>query len=141
MAHPHLTGGWDAAESQLPKWTLDRPSYDKKSGFRRWLISGTESEIRQLTLAMTGFPGETLTRVMVGPGDTGDYVFHEGHVTQFPQNHAIGNSYASPGIPANKLNTPGWNYCRWLEGATHLRLNVNSLQHCLATSGHAGFWC
>ena len=68
VAHPRLTGVWDAAESQLPKWTLDRPSYDKKSGFRRWLISGTESEIRQLTLATTGFPGETATGVMVGPG-------------------------------------------------------------------------
>ncbi|MCX6875909.1 MAG: hypothetical protein NTW21_19175 [Verrucomicrobia bacterium] len=68
VVHPHLTGVWDAAESPLPKWTLDRPSYDKKSGFRGWLISGTESEIRKLALARTGFPAETPTRVLVGPG-------------------------------------------------------------------------
>ncbi|MCP5536165.1 MAG: hypothetical protein H7A51_08000 [Akkermansiaceae bacterium] len=40
----------------------------------------------------------------------GAYWFHEGRVTQFAQNHAIGNSYASPGIPADKLTYQGWNY-------------------------------
>ncbi len=62
---------------------------------------------------------------------TGDYVFYEGHVTQFPQNHAIGNSYASPGIPANKLNTPGWNYMLWLEGAAHLRTDRSYIANAL----------
>lgn len=50
----------------------------------------------------------------------GDYGFHEGRVTQFPQNHAIGNSYASPGIPSDKLNRPGWRY-RFNVDADHLR--------------------
>jgi len=50
----------------------------------------------------------------------GDYGFHEGRVTQFPQNHAIGNSYASPGIPPDKLNLPGWRY-EFNVQANHLR--------------------
>jgi hypothetical protein len=66
---------------------------------------------------------------------TGDYVFYEGHVTQFPQNHAIGNSYASPGIPSNKLNTPGWNYMLWLEGAKHLRTDRSYIANALLWDG------
>lgn len=51
---------------------------------------------------------------------TGDYWFHEGRVTQFPQNHAIGNSYASPGIPAEKITQAGWR-CQFNAEANHLR--------------------
>lgn len=53
----------------------------------------------------------------------GDYGFHEGRVTQFPQNHAIGNSYASPGIPAGAISNPGWNYTFNIEGVKHLRMD------------------
>ncbi len=53
---------------------------------------------------------------------TGDYWFHEGRVTQFPQNHAIGNSYASPGIPAEKLTQPGWRI-QFNAEANHLRVD------------------
>ena len=64
-----------------------------------------------------------------------DWVFYEGHVTQFPQNHAIGNSYASPGIPANKLNNPGWNYFLWLENAAHLRTDRSYIANALLWDG------
>ncbi|MBN8460036.1 MAG: hypothetical protein J0M04_19590 [Verrucomicrobia bacterium] len=50
----------------------------------------------------------------------GDYGFHEGRVTQFAQNHAIGNSYASPGIPIDRLSQAGWRYSFNVE-ANHLR--------------------
>ncbi|WP_035610778.1 hypothetical protein [Haloferula sp. BvORR071] len=53
---------------------------------------------------------------------TGDYWFHEGKVTQFPQNHAIGNSYASPGIPSDKLNQAGWK-SQFNAQANHLRVD------------------
>jgi hypothetical protein len=62
-------------------------------------------------------------------------LFPAGHVTQFPQNHAIGNSYASPGIPANKLNNPGWNYFLWLENAAHLRSDRSYIANALLWEG------
>ena len=68
VRHPRLTGVWTAADSPLPKFTLDKPSYDKTSGFRRWLISGSRQETSQLTLAKTGFLPQTTTRVLVGNG-------------------------------------------------------------------------
>ncbi|HEX7260697.1 MAG TPA: hypothetical protein VF258_02690, partial [Luteolibacter sp.] len=35
-------------------------------------------------------------------------VFMRGRAVQFPQNHAIGNSYASPGIEANRISENAW---------------------------------
>lgn len=52
----------------------------------------------------------------------GDYWFHEGRATQFPQNHAIGNSYASPGIPSDKLTQAGWRF-QFNAEANHLRVD------------------
>lgn len=37
-----------------------------------------------------------------------DFNFHRGRNTQFAQNNAIGNSYASPGIPATGITGAGW---------------------------------
>ena len=53
---PHFTGVWDAAESPFVKWTLDRPSYDKKASFRRWLVSGDPGELRNHDFAKSGVP-------------------------------------------------------------------------------------
>jgi hypothetical protein len=53
---------------------------------------------------------------------SGDYWFHEGRVTQFPQNHAIGNSYASPGIPADRIVSRGWR-CQFNAEADHQRVD------------------
>lgn len=63
---------------------------------------------------------ETATATTIWYG--GDYGFHEGRETQFAQNHAIGNSYASPGIPAEKINYPGWKYTFNIS-ANHLRVD------------------
>lgn len=49
---------------------------------------------------------KTATTIWYG----GDYGFHEGRVTQFTQNHAAGNSWASPGIPGENLVWAGWRY-------------------------------
>lgn len=43
-------------------------------------------------------------------GANGRFWFRHGQVLQFGQNHAIGNSYASPGIPMGKLSQSGWPY-------------------------------
>jgi len=37
-----------------------------------------------------------------------DYKFHRGRATQFAQNNAIGNSYASPGIAPTAITNKGW---------------------------------
>lgn len=60
----------------------------------------------------------------------GDYWFHEGRVTQFPQNHAIGNSYASPGIPSDKLTQAGWR-CQFNAEANHLRTDRSYIANSL----------
>jgi hypothetical protein len=60
----------------------------------------------------------------------GDYGFHEGRVTQFPQNHAIGNSYASPGIPPDRLRQRGWRY-RFNVEADHLRVDRSYIANAL----------
>lgn len=60
----------------------------------------------------------------------GDYGFHEGRVTQFAQNHAIGNSFASPGIPPDKLNHRGWRY-RFNVEADHLRTDRSYIANAL----------
>lgn len=39
-----------------------------------------------------------------------DRTFDRGRSPEFPQNNAIGNSYASPGIPAGGITEPGWRY-------------------------------
>jgi hypothetical protein len=57
VQHPRLTGVWDASESPFAKWTLDRPSYDKKVGFRRWLVSGGDEQIREWNLPKTHLSG------------------------------------------------------------------------------------
>lgn len=51
-----------------------------------------------------------------------DYSFHEGRETQFAQNHAIGNSFASPGILPDKIEQEGWRYVFQIDaGINHLR--------------------
>jgi len=39
-----------------------------------------------------------------------DFLFHRGRATEFPQNNAIGNSYASPGIAPAAITSQGWPY-------------------------------
>jgi len=54
---------------------------------------------------------------------SGDYGFYLGRMTQFAQNHAIGNSYASPGIPADKLTQAGWRTAFSYGQFNHLRVD------------------
>ncbi|MCW1925050.1 hypothetical protein OKA05_20990 [Luteolibacter arcticus] len=53
----------------------------------------------------------------------GDYAFYLGRMTQFAQNHAIGNSYASPGIPSDKLTQAGWRTAFSYGEFNHLRVD------------------
>jgi hypothetical protein len=65
VRQPHFTGVWDAAESPFAKWTLDRPSYDKKAGFRGWLVSGDPSNTKQMDFATNGAPSGNEGRIAV----------------------------------------------------------------------------
>ena len=58
VTQPHFTGVWDAAESPFTKWTLDRPSYDKKAGFRGWLVSGDPSDTKLMDFARNVSSGD-----------------------------------------------------------------------------------
>lgn len=49
--------------------------------------------------------------------------FHLGQFNQFSQNHAIGNSYASPGIDSRKLAQPGWDFNYFGGNFQHLRMD------------------
>ena len=65
VSEPHFTGVWDAAESPFAKWTLDRPSYDKKGGFRSWLVSGDAADVKAMDLAKNGIPSGSDSRFAV----------------------------------------------------------------------------
>lgn len=69
VAQPHFTGVWNAAESPFtPRWTLDSPSYDKKTSFRTWLVSGNPTGISTLDYARNGAPGQTWVAVKATSG-------------------------------------------------------------------------
>lgn len=68
---PRYTGVWEAADSPFVKWTLDKPSYDKKSGFRKWLVSGAEESLKAPAIATNGPAGVGETRQLVAPGASG----------------------------------------------------------------------
>lgn len=63
----------------------------------------------------------------------GDWGFHMGRVTQFPQSHAIGNSYASPGIRPERISQRGWRYRFTVEvdGLDHLRVDRSYIANSL----------
>jgi hypothetical protein len=66
---PRYTGVWEAADSPFTRWTLEKPSYDKRSGFRQWLVSGSDETLRELAAATTGpaTGGELRQLVAAGP--------------------------------------------------------------------------
>lgn len=68
-----------------------------------------------------------------------DFKFHRGRITQFPQNNAIGNSYASPGIPALAITAKGWPY--WAHDISHpdpVRFDRSYIANKLLWDG---WWC
>jgi len=68
-----------------------------------------------------------------------DWSFDAGRVTQFPQNNAIGNSYASPGIPAAAVTAPGWPFdAGYVSQPTPIRLDRSYLANKLLWDG---WWC
>lgn len=68
-----------------------------------------------------------------------DFKFHRGRITQFPQNNAIGNSFASPGIPALAITSKGWPY--WAYDISHpapVRFDRSYIANKLLWDG---WWC
>src|SRR6478752_5387818 len=64
VAQPQWTGVWDASVSQLANFSLDRPRYTKT--FKRWLVSGFDSDTQNADMAKNGPAGTTTVLVPAG---------------------------------------------------------------------------